>query len=115
MPLFHDDKTAIVNLSGAYTIIPVAVPANCFINGVVMRVNTAIVGVTSWNAYFSGGNASVICVNTSTAKNTKVNSFSGGYTTGVTNIVVVKNGTYFMAGSITAVVYYDYITDLPSI
>lgn len=106
---------ATVTLSGASGTIQVNIPANCVILGVQLRVDTAITGATTWNARFTGGNTAVLCTEKPLAKNTKSNSFAGGWTGAETDIVISANGNNFTAGVIRAIVYYRKFTDMPSI
>ncbi len=110
---------ATATLSGSSTNISVAIPGTSTtpvnIIGVQLRVDTAITsgdGATDWGAAFSGGSTSAICASQNFAKQTKVNSMSGGdgvvASTNV-NIIAQINGVAggtFNAGVVRAIVYY---------
>lgn len=104
---------ATATLTGKISTITLNIPANSYIKGVQLRVDTAVTGCTSWYAIFQGGNTSLIAVDCNNAKNTKINSFSGGFTVNTTNIAIFKNGNDFTGGVIRAIVYYDTFVDMP--
>jgi hypothetical protein len=102
-------------LSGATGTITLNIPASSYIRGVQLRVDTLVEGATTWSAAFSGGNTASICTEIALAKNTKVNSLSGGLATATTQITLTAVGPNFSAGVIRAIVYYDYFTAMASL
>lgn len=99
-----------VNTIGATSVIPLDLPTNTVILGVVLRVNTAITGATSWSAAFSGGDTTSIGSGYSIDKNTKVYKMFGTppvTTTAVggTDITLTAAGGNFSAGNIGVDIY----------
>ena len=102
-------------LSGQFSILTLSIPSGANIRACQLRVDTAITGATNWTALFSGGNTDVICAHQALDKNTKVNVFCGGPATDTTNIAILKEGSDFTAGVISAIVYYEELTTMASV
>jgi len=91
--------------------IPLAIPLDCELIGVVMIVNVAITGPASWSANFYGGNTSAIAAGVGVALNSKANSILDGsltsrLTTADTGVQIVSDGVAFTAGDIKFIVHY---------
>ncbi len=109
---------ATATLSGATTTITLSIPSGAYIQGVQLRVDTAITSdnaTKTWTASFSGGNSQAVCTGEVFTINTKVGSWSGGLTSNTTNILVTAAAGSFTAGVIRAIVYYNVFTAMGSL
>ena len=103
-------------LSGATGTISVNVPSGARIQGIQLRVDTAVTSDSgvSWTAVYVNTPTTAICSGQAFTKNTKFNAIHPAYeiTTGTVTITVAPNAGNFTAGVIRAVVYYEDLVTL---
>ena len=108
---------------GATENIAVQVPAGAVIIGTLLRVDTIIVmggGGATWSAAYNTGSTQSICTGQAKTKNTKVATMydpnvDTPIATAATDITITPNVGSLTSGAITAVVFYEYLTNLTSL